>query len=514
MSEKIIYSKFSNERAPEYRIATEIICKDSEKLVRKRALSSKSLNHINKLIESESLQNQAFIGTKLISNRIIHSENGCVDFEFLETENYAAFLDRLLDNNEITELKNQIHGLFLEFEKAQFQDFNKTDDFIEIFGDFDFPKSCKCLKFSNIDLIFDNLFREEDKINIIDYEWCFKFPIPFEFIKWRIIHLYLNLNPKRLILNENELLDYFEFSNENIEKFNLMQENFDKYVWKNSFNLGKMSSLLAQQKVNLRTDLLPKIICSDLYYDVGKGLSEENKLQILKYPYTYVVTENIKSLRLDSGSSPCFVKINSIKVNDEELTFTTNAIYCENDVYFFNTNDPNIYINSIDIEKTYCFDLDIYSVSESVSDTITQVVNRMNDNISSNVELKKEITNFSNELTEERCKTSRLENDLSEKITALNELTNLNHELDNRLSEITMNLNLEIDKNRELDIKLLEINNELIKTINSLNEQCNINAQKEITIQNLNNTILSIYSSKSWKITKPLRWIMRKLKRQ
>ena len=53
----------------------------------------------------------------------------------------------------------------------------------------------ECVCPANVDLICSNIFMGEKENQIIDYEWMFDFPVPVNFIMWRLIHeLYTHIS--------------------------------------------------------------------------------------------------------------------------------------------------------------------------------------------------------------------------------------------------------------------------------------------------------------------------------
>lgn len=63
--------------------------------------------------------------------------------------------------------------------------YERTEAFVQVFGDVTLPEGQKCRKVTNIDMIFSNVVLEGDSWHLIDYEWTFDFPIPLNFVLYR-----------------------------------------------------------------------------------------------------------------------------------------------------------------------------------------------------------------------------------------------------------------------------------------------------------------------------------------
>ena len=59
-----------------------------------------------------------------------------------------------------------------------------TDKFKEWFGEYDCFEGVPACKFANLDSNVGNILINESGKWIIDYEWCFDYPIPVEFVKY------------------------------------------------------------------------------------------------------------------------------------------------------------------------------------------------------------------------------------------------------------------------------------------------------------------------------------------
>jgi len=230
MNEKIIYAKYSNERAQEFSICTQIIKKDGFHLVRKKMLSSEALNHIRKLQKNETRINQQFKSTNILANKIININKDSIDFEYIGSENLEILINKNINIGKIENVFCIIDDFFYELEKSPQNEFRKTKDFITIFGDVDC--NGKTMKFSNIDMSFQNIFKRNEAYIIVDYEWCFDFPIPVKFIEWRILHLLITTTNMKLFAQNYNIFGRYGINIDEQKKYSAMQNNFYLYVKK------------------------------------------------------------------------------------------------------------------------------------------------------------------------------------------------------------------------------------------------------------------------------------------
>lgn len=71
-----------------------------------------------------------------------------------------------------------------------------------------------------MDLICSNIFMGEKENQIIDYEWMFDFPVPVNFIMWRLIHeLYTHISELPRLCHEDEMMAEFDISYTDYEIF-------------------------------------------------------------------------------------------------------------------------------------------------------------------------------------------------------------------------------------------------------------------------------------------------------
>ena len=139
-----------------------------------------------------------------------------------------------------------------------------TEDFLEVF------KVSSKVKFhchdkTNLDIIFSNLFVIENELVAIDYEWLFNFPIPLEYLLFRVISHHRKINPLfREFITEKEVFNHFNLDTKNFELFKKWEYNFldsvflkFKMPYNKSLdykkNISKLQNTIKRQKKIINT---------------------------------------------------------------------------------------------------------------------------------------------------------------------------------------------------------------------------------------------------------------------
>lgn len=181
---KINYIKYNRERKEEFRFSTSIEEKNNKKYVVKRPLNEKAQKRVQNLLHHEEVWKNMLPNLKYAKGVIV--ENDYV-LEFIEGVDLQMYLYRWIHTPEklISKVK-EIERKFFIPEKKNVVEFHPSEEFEHVFGCI-CSINAKSLKYTNIDLSFANLKRTPDgEVYNFDYEWVFDFPIPYEFVLWRM----------------------------------------------------------------------------------------------------------------------------------------------------------------------------------------------------------------------------------------------------------------------------------------------------------------------------------------
>lgn len=164
----------------------------------------------------------------------INEEGTAIEYDFIDGISLEEELGQYVyDIDKLIKQFKTIIKKYYKYASEEEIDFEVTDEYKEIFGNNFITTKEKSLKVTNIDMILQNLIKKEEKIYCIDYEWCFNFPIPYEFLLYRsITSFYRKYNMYFLKeINRNQLLVKLGVKKINIPVYDRMEEAFQEYVY-------------------------------------------------------------------------------------------------------------------------------------------------------------------------------------------------------------------------------------------------------------------------------------------
>ena len=360
--DKLIYAKNSNDRADCFNIITEIITRDNKKFVVKKPFGFKSIPHVLDLpIIGENLKD-VYTSSKFEVNQCYKTGNH-VECEYVEAETLEEILDNLLARKKIDEFQKIIDEYILEIRKIYDKDlFKLTDDFIEVFGNVNLSRSLRSSSYVNIDMVFSNVFLMDSKWVVIDYEWSFSFPIPTNYVIYRVIFYYYHNHPNRSILSDENIMESYGITKEEIIQYQKMENHFvANYVHGKKADIFQIYNIMGRQRISVDSLLEAygkEKLMLQIYCDYGKGFSEEGsifvepkKLNENSYEVEINIPVNTKNIRIDPGNAPCMLSIVDIlqMVQDYgyRTDFSSNSVIEEEGLLFFATNDPHITLSDL-----------------------------------------------------------------------------------------------------------------------------------------------------------------------
>lgn len=352
------YIKYSNERDPRFNILTQICQKpDGSRYVQKLPTGSKAEAHVSNIYDKGQALAPLFEKEKLYVNSCEKVSYG-VKLEYLEGISLEEKLDTLLKEGQLDEAESL---LFTYLHKAErlygSQDFKKSPEFIQVFGQAGLPEGLKGGRLADIDLVPANILLGKGKDWVLDYEWTFDFCVPAHFIMYRMLHYYLESDGKRHVLKNRDLYEKAGISREEQEIYAKMEQHFQKYM------VGKHIPMLS-----LYDEISPGKLDVMEYYDRIRGCGDERKLQVFfdrgqdfqerdsfKYPMTrrglcidIPVPAGTRRMRLDPGEVPGGFKICRIRWRDlGKAAFHTNGFALGDHCYYFGGGDPQIILENV-----------------------------------------------------------------------------------------------------------------------------------------------------------------------
>lgn len=329
----IKYTKFSNDRRPEYAIKTDIL----DNKVRKAPMNELAKAHLEKMASNYELLAKRYEGSGLKVNKCTFDQkDGCAYFDFEKGET----LEMLMDQAVLRGDKDAFLELFDKFyELTSFNEHN-----IDIY---------------DYDLIFANILVDGNDWTLIDYEWCSDEKLDAEEIAFRALYCYVLENERRNDFNMEEVVKRINITPERADRYRDKEAAFQKEVTGRHKSINEIRSTIGTYALNTK-----KLVANELkaildkriqvFYDYGQGFSEENSKYI---PDIYTSDNhisvdiefdgNVKVLRVDPADASCVVRITELVLNgNNELNnkkfVISNGKTVKNATFAFATQDPNL----------------------------------------------------------------------------------------------------------------------------------------------------------------------------
>lgn len=301
--ERILFTKYSNERSRRFAVRTEILEDENGRFLKKQALFPEGERHVKKLAEWDRKLSGEYEKVGLCADPCRLCEDGAARLAYVEGESLEEALDRLLDRGKVQEAKALLTDYLNQIrEICSRREFTETESFREVFGKTELPEGLLSGEVTNIDMVCQNLILTETP-TVIDYEWTFDFPVPCPFVLWRVIHYYVNTHSSRQVLCEGELYREFGITDREKALYQKMEARFQQYITGTHVPVRDLYEEMCPGIT--RTALKPKVELQ-IYFSSGSGYSEENSL---RFPIregelccTVALPEGCTEIRLDPGN--------------------------------------------------------------------------------------------------------------------------------------------------------------------------------------------------------------------
>lgn len=388
--DRLIYSKFSNERNSKYAIETSIVENDSARWVCKKPLYEEGKQHFENMKAAYLGLTTMFPKGELAIQPYEEADDG-MRFPYVEGADMESLLHDTYNSRGYEAVLRRIKEYFDMIKKySSTEMFEKTNEFVQMFGNFDFPQETKCGKFNNLDYGFANVIISENRQTLIDYEWTMDFPIPLEFLLYRALHYYVYTCPESVALVKNGIFEDLGFDEENIEKYLKMEQNFQNYISSGKVSLGELHESMGQKTYNIHE--LYSEYCKNetpgmqVYYDYGDGFLHENSYFIkpeidengVETIYIKDIPKNALRVRIDPRKECSILSLIEFTAdNDKELQEIMDTNACE-------INDDNIYVfDAVDpwfVVKNENFSNIVLRVSSKTEKYIFKVATQIREN--------------------------------------------------------------------------------------------------------------------------------------
>lgn len=380
------YVKYSNDRADRFSIRTDIMMGPDKKEVRKVPVSREANEHVENLKRWEQRLDETYRKNKILANRCkLQEHTAC--FEFLKGRTFEERLEELRKKQDYAALA----AALLDYRKLLFATlepeltaFEKSETFIEMFGNPDFPRAYQGAPVNNLDWIFGNLMETDEGIQIIDYEWTFPVQVPVEYLLWRAVSLYLH---KKEDIAGLGLMAQLGISPGEEELFAGMEHHFQRWLLGGNVTIGEQYLATAGRTITLSQMVkTARKNRMQVYVDTGKGFSDKESFWTDTEPDKYGVIRLLlplpagtKALRIDPAEETCLVNIRRLTGElggSYPLTYVHNGRELEERGILYTTSDPQITVTNL-VEGTGQIYAELI-VEELLPDTAHACMNLLN----------------------------------------------------------------------------------------------------------------------------------------
>lgn len=351
------FVKYSNDRAPEYAIRTEIGKKDEKSFfVRKYPIGKAAHAHVENMAAACARLEEKYRGGRLEINkcRLLEGEEPCAEFEFVPGRPLAGLLDECLKRGDM--------GAFYGY----FQEYVRRIGYNEAFP------------FTDLDLVFANILVDGDRWTLIDYEWTEGRAADVRELAFRAVYCYLLENGWRKRLDLKKVMEKLGITETEAKAFREAEAKFQSHV---TGTRAAMTQLW--ERMGRRADVPQEWIDRfqggarvhrvQIYEDRGAGCSEEASYFVQDayrggtlIEMELAVSGDVRVLRIDPAFVPCAVKILRMDFNGQAVPLERRGMLTANgeivkpavregDMYcpsiVFPTEDPNLSVRIADLER-------------------------------------------------------------------------------------------------------------------------------------------------------------------
>lgn len=332
------YVKYSNDRAPEFAIRTDIIEEDKECNVVKYGMTKAADSHIANMEAMSKRLEAVYAKAGLFVNHC-EKKDGLV-FEFLD----GVTLEEVLDECIIKEQKDSFLSLI-----------DRYRNILKAGSDCDV---------ADYDLIFQNIMVDGDKWTVIDYEWTFERNISADILFRRALYCYFAERKNREKAKE-WLAEYYPgeqlTEGELWEKVVTAEREFQKYVQGDYMAASEIRHAIGNPVYSLEylLDCIGSKERIQIYEDTGKGFSEEESYFVEKTRrigtqvlFDIKLKQDLINVRIDPANRPCILNIQSVTLNGQEMASELagkgkngkgahNGVRLSETAFFFGDGDPH-----------------------------------------------------------------------------------------------------------------------------------------------------------------------------
>lgn len=263
-----------------------------------------------------------------------------------------------------------------------------TTEFQEVFGSLRGKEEYLCIKPANVDLICENIFWDDNKGIIIDYEWVFDFSVPVAFIMWRMINdMYTQLPELEQVIKRQNIYEIFEIDCIDQENFLAWSKNF-AYVYVGCDKMSKYAQESIKVNLNETANSYKHNMLSKLYFDRGRGLNEDDSMvaqgKIYKNRFEIYfdlsAITDIGYMRLDILDNACWCIIDRIDCNCQMGLIPYGSHVFKGRRIYFLSDSPGFIVDTFKPDKVQYIRIE-GRIEQLSKNTMLRILNEMSDDL-------------------------------------------------------------------------------------------------------------------------------------
>lgn len=340
---KVKYVKFTSERDMQFCTITKIAESGGEKKVYKESYDQSKKEHLMKNPKTYRTYKKLMQGTDM--DICSCSGEGSLEIEYVKGKSLEKYMDEMVADNDREGVNRLIMDYVERINKIHPKTkFEKTKEFVQVFGNIVIEPDCVATDFLNIDMIFPNIIMDDNRWISIDYEWTFDFPIPLNFLIFRCVLYYCNVGGNREEYVNFDTLKQLGMTESEIQAYVYMERNFQAYV-EGEYRPLRYRSCFSEH------------VPVTVFYDYGQGYTAEDSEVVLATKdalgvvhLTMDLPEEVCYVRVDPCEYPCMAKV--LDCNSE---WDTNGTSLDKNTVLFFTRDPQFLFQKV-MEKELLID--------------------------------------------------------------------------------------------------------------------------------------------------------------
>lgn len=226
---QILYVKYNKMRREPFQTRTQICEENGVRFAEKSAIRPEGIPHIRRFADSYRKMQSLYENVSMLKPDIT---GDVMRYAYVEGWTLDELLEEKIRSGEEPALVlNEALERLLAVREGGRREFERTEAFDRVFGAVKCPEG-PALSVSNIDMLFENVIVRGTEWLCLDYEWVFDFPIPADFIRYRIL-LYFYRRHSALLegkMDAIRLLERCHISRPLSICFARMEKAFQEYV--------------------------------------------------------------------------------------------------------------------------------------------------------------------------------------------------------------------------------------------------------------------------------------------